>query len=46
MATKLLLVDDREFLRECTKALMATQKDFQIVGDASTAPAPRRRSTH
>jgi DNA-binding NarL/FixJ family response regulator len=38
MATKILLVDDREFLRECTKATLATQKDFEIVGDAGTAP--------
>jgi two-component system response regulator NreC len=36
--TTLMLVDDRELFREGLRLLLATQPDFEIVGEASTPP--------
>jgi two-component system response regulator NreC len=38
MPTKLLLVDDREFVRECARTLLQSQSDFQVLAEAATPP--------
>lgn len=37
--TTLLLIDDRELFREGFRLLLATQPDFDVVGEAATLPA-------
>src|SRR5947209_15735778 len=39
MTTSLLLVDDRELFREGFHRLLATQPEFDVVGEASQPPA-------
>jgi two-component system response regulator NreC len=36
MSSKLLLVDDRAFVKECEKTFLATQSDFDVIGEAAT----------
>ena len=38
MGTRLMLVDDRELLREGLRQLLASQTDFTVVGEATSAP--------